>query len=71
MRGQNARKQPTSLALASLEARVLLVDDVNAALTANHAVFAMAGHKRFERVLDLHCTVPRKGPVSLKHERAP
>ena len=46
------------LTLACLEARVFLVDDEHTAFTADHAVVAMAVHQRFERVLDLHVTVP-------------
>jgi hypothetical protein len=46
-------------ALTSLEARVLLVDDVDAALAANQAVIAMTGLKRFKRILDFHFTGPQ------------
>jgi hypothetical protein len=46
-------------ALTSLEARVLLVDDVNTALAANKAVLAVASLERLERILDLHFSDPR------------
>jgi hypothetical protein len=46
-------------ALTSLEARVLLIDDVDAALAANQAVIAMTGLKRFKRILDFHFTGPQ------------
>jgi hypothetical protein len=41
-------------ALACLEARVQLVDDVDAALATNQAVFAVTGLQGLERILDLH-----------------
>ncbi len=44
------------LALASLKARIDLVDDINAALAAYQTVGAMAALERFKRVLDLHLT---------------
>src|SRR5690606_33237632 len=45
-------------ALAGLEARSGLVDDVDAALAANHAVVAVTALERLERVLDLHRSSP-------------
>lgn len=54
----STERHETGLTLTCLEARVFLVDDVNAALTADHAVVPVTGHQRFERVLDLHVTVP-------------
>jgi hypothetical protein len=54
-----ANRSGTQSALTSLEARVLLVDDVDAALAANQAVIAMTGLKRFKRILDLHFTGPQ------------
>lgn len=65
------REAPPQSALTSFETRVLLVDDVYTTLTAHHAVVAVAGHQRFERVLDLHDTVPRKGPLPVNMKRAP
>ncbi len=50
-------RQPQS-ALASLEAGVRLVDDVDAALTANEPVVAMAQAQRTQGVLDLHDSSP-------------
>ncbi len=47
-------------ALACFETRVFLVDDVDTAFPANHAVVAVAGHERFERIFDLHVTVPTR-----------
>ena len=44
----------SALALASFEATLRLVDDVNAAATTDHAVVAVTLHQRFQRVLDLH-----------------
>ena len=41
-------QQSLQLALAGLEARVLLVDNVNAATTANDAVCAMTTLEGFE-----------------------
>jgi len=52
-------KRPAASALASLEARVHLVDDVNAALAANQTVVAVACLERFKRILDLHYSDPR------------
>jgi len=49
-------------ALTSLEARVLLVDDVHAALAANQTVIAMTGLERFQRILDLHFSDPQRLP---------
>jgi hypothetical protein len=46
-------------ALTGLEARVLLVDDVDAALAANKAVLAVTSLERLERILDLHFSDPR------------
>src|SRR5690606_19895174 len=46
-------------ALTSLEAGVLLVDDVDAALAADKTVLAMTGLERLERILDLHFSDPR------------
>jgi len=54
-----ANRSGTQSALTSLEARVLLVDDVDAALAANQAVIAMTGLKRFKRILDFHFTGPQ------------
>ena len=50
-------------ALTSLEARVLLVDDVDASLAANQTVVAVTSLQRFERILDLHWSGPRFGPL--------
>ena len=41
-------------ALTGLEARVQLVDDVDAALATNQTVFAVTGLQGLERILDLH-----------------
>jgi hypothetical protein len=46
-------------ALTSLEARVRLVDDVDAALATNQTVFAVTGLQRLERILDLHFPDPQ------------
>lgn len=54
-----ANRSRSQSALTSLEARVLLVDDVDAALAANQAVIAMTGLKRFKRILDFHFTGPQ------------
>jgi len=54
----------TQSALTSLEAWVLLVDDVDAALAANQTVVAVTSLKRFERVLDLHFSGPQFGGLS-------
>ena len=51
-------------AVTSLEAWVLLVDDVYTALAANQAVIAVTGLKRFKRILDLHFTGPQFCTVS-------
>jgi len=59
-----ANRSRSQSALTSLEARVLLVDDVDAALAANQAVIAMTGLKRFKRILDLHFTGPQFCTVS-------
>jgi len=47
-------KSEIRLALTSLEARSSLIDDVNAALTANELAVTMTGLERLERILDLH-----------------
>src|SRR5690606_37896320 len=62
----HSAKRPTEIrvkgggasALAGLEARRGLVDDVDAALAANHAVVAVTALERLERVLDLHRSSP-------------
>src|SRR5665647_2500718 len=41
-------------ALAGLHARVLLVDDIDAAMTAHDAAVLVAGLGRFQAVADLH-----------------
>jgi hypothetical protein len=41
-------------ALASLEARLGLVDDVNPALATDDLVVAVAATQRFQRVTDFH-----------------
>lgn len=51
--------QQPRLTLARFKTRVFLVDDVNTALTTDHAVVPMTGHQRFKRVFDLHGTAPR------------
>jgi hypothetical protein len=57
---RRAERRPRRLsALAGLEARVLLVDDVDTALAANKAVLAMTSLERLERILDLHFSDPR------------
>jgi hypothetical protein len=43
-------------ALARLETRGSLVDDINATLAANQAVVAVTGFQRLERIFDLHDT---------------
>src|SRR5262245_25475373 len=45
-------------ALTSLIAWRRLVDDVDAALAANHAVVAMTALQGLERILDLHWSCP-------------
>src|SRR6059058_4208698 len=50
------------LALASLEARVGLVDDVNAALAAHDAAILVAQLHRLERMTDLHGPYSTKSP---------
>src|SRR5690606_8813307 len=47
------------LALAGLEALVHLVDDVNAAATADELIRAVASHQRLQRVADLQPLSPR------------
>ena len=54
------------LALAGLEALVHLVDDVNAAATADELVRAVASHQRLQRVADLHLTNPRSNKRGAK-----
>ena len=49
------RRSLQQSALAGLEARVLLVDDVDAPAPANQAVFAVTGAQRAHGVADLHC----------------
>ena len=51
-----------TLALASLVARVALVDDVNATLAANQTVLTVTGLQRLERVSDLHGLARLPGP---------
>lgn len=46
------------LALPRLEAWIGLVDDVDAALAAHHAVFAVTALQRLHRVFNLHLTGP-------------
>jgi hypothetical protein len=48
-----------SSALTGLEARVQLVDDVNAALAANQTVLAVTALERLERIFDLHFSDPQ------------
>jgi hypothetical protein len=50
-------------ALARLVARRRLVDDVDAALAANHAVVAMTAPEGLERVLYLHWSCPSQRPA--------
>ena len=52
-----------SSALASLETRVLLVDDVYTALAAHQTVLAVTGLERLERILDLHVFDPLLLPL--------
>lgn len=54
------------LALAGLEALVHLVDDVNAAATADELVRAVASHQRLQRVPDLHLSNPRSNKRGAK-----
>src|SRR4051794_41709782 len=49
---------PGVLALARLEPRVGLVDDVDAALAPHQATVLVASLRRLERVADLHGPVP-------------
>ena len=55
------------LALASLEAALDLVDDVNPALAANQTVVAVTAAEGLQRITDLHGTMlsgrPRLGRV--------
>lgn len=46
--------KPSQLALASLIAGILLVNDVNTTLAANNAAVGITLLKRFERIGDLH-----------------
>ena len=48
------------LALASLEARVLLVDDINAATTTNDTVCAVTSLEGLQRISDFHFSFPIK-----------
>jgi hypothetical protein len=45
-------------ALTRLEARIGLVDDVNAALATDNTVVAMAATQRLQRIADLHGLTP-------------
>lgn len=45
-------------ALTRLEARIHLVDDIDAALAANQTVGAVAAFQAFQRVLDFHRSIP-------------
>src|SRR3546814_8607668 len=49
-------------ALAGLEARVGLVDDVDPALATDHAAIPMAGLGRLQRIHDLHDTNLSRAP---------
>jgi hypothetical protein len=46
-------------ALTGLEARVQLVNDVDATLAANQTVFAVTGLQRLKRIFDLHFSDPQ------------
>src|SRR6266481_5678978 len=50
-------------ALAGLEARVGLVDDVDAALAAHDAAVLVAGLHGLERMADLHGSSQQKAPA--------
>src|SRR3546814_12922847 len=58
-------------ALAGLEARVGLVDDVDPALATDHAAIPMAGLGRLQRIHDLHDTnLSRAPPAGNRHGRS-
>ena len=46
------------LALTGLEARIGLIDDVNAALAAHELVVAMTPAQGFQRIADFHSEEP-------------
>ena len=52
---KNATRQ---LTLTGFKARVLFVDDVNAALALDHFAITVANLQRFQRVNNFHNTVP-------------
>src|SRR5947208_15660619 len=56
------RTRREKLALARLEARVGLVDDVDAALAAHDAAILVAQLHRLERMTDLHGPYSTKSP---------
>jgi len=41
-----------------------LVDDIEPAAAANDAVVAMTRPKRLDRILDLHCQIPKRSTAS-------
>ena len=57
-------------ALARLVAGRGLVDDVDAALAANHAVVAVAALEGFQRVLDLNRSCPSVWPTRASISKA-
>src|ERR1700732_978289 len=60
-RGRPFRSVPGASALARLEARIDLVDDVDAPLAPHDAAILVALFQRLQRIGDLHDTGPTEG----------
>jgi hypothetical protein len=67
-RRQSAKALAETLALASLEAALHLVDHIDPALAADQTVVAVAAAQRFQGVTDLHGTILMLRKAVLKAE---